>query len=467
MDNNRWLPARLADHVAIKHGYAFKGEYFTDEPTYYILLTPGNFALGGGFQSGKAKYYSGPIPEDYVLKEGDLLVTMTDLSKTGDTLGYPAFVPQSSAVRYLHNQRLGLVEVHNGTTIDKAFLYYRLRLSDYRHFILGSASGSTVRHTSPSRILDFAFNLPPLPEQRAIAAVLGALDDKIELNRRMNATLEGLARALFRSWFVDFDPVRAKMDRRHNVGAGLVPAQEGPAQEGNHKGLPLPPAIDALFPDEMEVGEDGGERPRGWGITTIGDLARIVGGSTPSTKEPRFWNDGKYYWTTPKDLSSLTVPVLLGSERKITDQGLKQISSGLLPQGTVLLSSRAPIGYLAISEVPTAVNQGFIAMLPNEGVSNVFLMRWAEVAHDDIVARANGSTFLEISKTNFRPIELLVPPDEIMAAFDRVARPLHERIVINERQSRTLAALRDGLLPGLMSGAVRVTQTEEAMTRAL
>ena len=352
--------------------------------------------------------------------------------------------------------------------IDSLFLKYYLESPATRNLLKdGFRSGSAIPRVVLKDFRRAPVTLPPLPEQRAIAAVLGALDDKIELNRRMNATLEGLARALFRSWFVDFDPVRAKMDRRHNVGAGLVPAPEGPAQEGNHKGLPLPPAIDALFPDEMEVGEDGGERPRGWGITTIGNLARIVGGSTPSTKEPRFWNDGKYYWTTPKDLSSLTVPVLLGSERKITDQGLKQISSGLLPQGTVLLSSRAPIGYLAISEVPTAVNQGFIAMLPNEGVSNVFLMRWAEMAHDDIVARANGSTFLEISKTNFRPIELLVPPDEIMAAFDRVARPLHERIVINERQSRTLAALRDGLLPGLMSGAVRVTQTEEAMTRAL
>ena len=198
----------------------------------------------------------------------------------------------------------------------------------------------------------------------------------------MNETLEAMARTLFKSWFVDFDPVRAKA-------------------EGRDPGLPR--TIADLFPDRFED-SDLGEIPEGWNVKTVGDLADIVGGSTPSTKEPAYWDQGMYYWATPKDLSTLTVPVLIDTERRITAAGLAQISSGLLPVGTVLLSSRAPIGYLAIAEVPVAINQGFIAMKTKKSVSNVFLLLWARFGHAEILSRANGSTFLEISKANFRPI---------------------------------------------------------------
>jgi type I restriction enzyme S subunit len=272
--------------------------------------------------------------------------------------------------------------------------------------------------------------LPPIETQRAIGHILGTLDDKIELNRRMNETLEVIARSLFKSWFVDFDPFRAKSEGR-DVG--------------------LAKSIADLIPARFTNSELG-EIPEGWEVRTIGDLAEVVGGSTPATKDATYWEDGSHYWATPKDLSALSVPVLLETERRITDAGLKQISSGLLPVGTVLLSSRAPIGYLAIAEVPVAINQGFIAMKPRKGVSNLFLLWWAHHAHEDILSHANGSTFLEISKSNFRPISVIAPPEHIFLAFDRVARPIYQRIVSNERESRALAALRNKLLPKLISG---------------
>ncbi len=181
-----------------------------------------------------------------------------------------------------------------------------------------------------------------------------------------------------------------------------------------------------------------------------------VGGGTPRTTEPAYWNERIHHWATPKDLSRLAVPVLLETERRITDAGLAQISSGLLPAGTVLLSSRAPIGYLAIAEVPVAINQGFIAMKPQKGVSNLFLLLWARSAHEEILSHANGSTFLEISKANFRPISVAAPPTAVFGAFDGIARPLYRKIVSNEHESRTLAALRDTLLPKLISGELRV-----------
>ena len=232
------------------------------------------------------------------------------------------------------------------------------------------------------------------------------------------------------------------------------PARARP--EARDPGLPKP--LTDLFPESFEDSELR-EIPKGWELTAVGELADVVGGSTPSTKEPTYWDGGTHHWATPKDLSVLSMPVLLDTERCITDAGLSQIGSGLLPMGTVLLSSRAPIGYLAISEVPTAINQGFIAMKPKDGVSNLFLLLWASVAHEEIVSRANGSTFLEINKVNFRPIAVVVPTADVMQAFDRHVRPVYQRIVENERESHTLAVLRDTLLPKLISGELRVNKT--------
>src|SRR5262245_48344387 len=198
-----WIGKSLSDLVDIRHGFAFKGEFFRDEPPGDILLTPGNFAIGGGFKADKFKYYDGPVPDEFVLREGDIIVTMTDLSRNADTLGYPACVPASGkGRRYLHNQRLGKVVPKTKDAINLRYLQYLMCSEAYRHEIIASATGTTVKHTSPERIQRFRFRLPPLPEQRAIAHILGTLDDKIELNLRMSETLETMARALFKSWFV-------------------------------------------------------------------------------------------------------------------------------------------------------------------------------------------------------------------------------------------------------------------------
>ena len=243
-----WTPTTLNELVDIKHGFAFKGEFFSDEPTDDLLLTPGNFAIGGGFQWGKGKFYRGPVPEEFVLSSGELLVTMTDLSKQADTLGYSALMPQSE-YRLLHNQRLGKVILKNNRA-SLSFIHWRLRAPDYRHEVLASCTGSTVKHTSPKKILAFEFLLPTIDEQEAIADLLGAIDDKIELNRQTNETLEALARAIFKDWFVDFGPTRAKAE-------GSEPY--------------LAPELWELFPDAL----DDEDKPVGWEIGKLGDIIRL------------------------------------------------------------------------------------------------------------------------------------------------------------------------------------------------
>lgn len=347
--------------------------------------------------------------EKYSLHAGDIVV-----ARTGAFTGANAYVvPPVPAVFASY-----LVRLKAGPRLDPRFAYYFMQSGAYRDHVAGVLGGSAQPNASAKALTKVEIPVPPLPEQRRIAAILGALDDKIELNRKMNRTLEEVAQALFKSWFIDFDGHDDLVDSE----IGLV--------------------------------------PRGWGVKPIGDVVKVVGGSTPSTKEAAYWDGGTHAWATPKDLSGLAVPVLLGTERQITDAGLQTISSGLLPAGTFLLSSRAPIGYTAISKVPTAINQGFIAIPPGGALSAAYLLFWTRYNMDAIKGRAGGTTFAEISKSAFRPIPVVVPPPPRLAEFERSVGPLMERITANAREADTLATLRDTLLPRLISGELRVPEAE-------
>jgi type I restriction enzyme S subunit len=186
---------KLGELLEIKHGFAFLGEHFAEEGTH-IVLTPGNFFDEGGFKhkGDKEKWYRGPIPPDYVLNEGDLIVAMTEQAE--GLLGSSAIIPKSGL--YLHNQRLGLVQIRDPEQIDKHFAYYLFNSKPVRQQIRGSASGTKIRHTAPSRIADVKVSIPPAPVQRRIAGILSAYDELIENSQRRIKILEAMARALYR-----------------------------------------------------------------------------------------------------------------------------------------------------------------------------------------------------------------------------------------------------------------------------
>ena len=317
---------------------------------------------------------------------------------------------------------------------DPRFVSYFLKVLDFSAY----SDKAAVPGLNRNHLHQSSVRIPEnIAEQRAIAHILGTLDDKIELNRRMNETLEAMARALFQSWFVDFDPVRAKM-------------------EGRDTGLPRDVAD--LFPDRL-VDSELGEIPVGWEVSEIGAEVDVFGGATPSTKESAYWNDGQHYWATPRDLSKLSSPVLLETDRKITDAGVQRISSGLLPIGTVLLSSRAPIGYLAITGMPTAVNQGFIAMICERRLPNLYVLFWCHENIEHIHGISGGSTFAEISKKAFRPLPVVVPSQQILRVYEDIGRSLYGRMASNTGEFAPLASLRDTLLPKLVSGELRIADT--------
>ncbi|MEU6203330.1 restriction endonuclease subunit S [Micromonospora musae] len=275
-------------------------------------------------------------------------------------------------------------------------------------------------------------------EQDAIAEILGSLDDKIELNRETNQTLIAVAQAIFRAWFIDFEPVRAKM-------AGATGFRD------------MPSDVFSQLPERL-TGGILGDVPDGWSVTSIGELVEVVGGATPSTSNPHFWQGGQNPFCTPKDMAKLAAPILLDTERHITQAGMERISSRQLPAGTVLMSSRAPIGYLALAATPVSVNQGVIAMLAGR-LPNSYMLLWAEANMEAIKSRAGGSTFAEISKRSFRTIPAVRPDDATLRAFDIVAKPIFDLIAENERESVTLAAIRDTMLPKLLSGEAQAGET--------
>lgn len=259
------------------------------------------------------------------------------------------------------------------------------------------ASGTTHQTIYYPEVKAFHVCIPPVEEQRQIASVLATFDEKIESNRRLARSLDDACANLFQRLVAN--------------------------------------------------------RTNEWRDIPIGDAATIVGGSTPKTSQPAFW-DGEHVFVTPRDLSDLEFPVLIDSARRITDAGVSEISSGLLPRGTVLMSSRAPIGYAAIAEVPVTVNQGFIALICDKDLPNHYVLHWLRASLQTIVAHAGGTTFAEISKKSFRPLEIPIPPPEILRQFEAVAGPFHDRIAAAVRESRDLAALRDLLIPQLISGQI-------------
>ena len=283
---------------------------------------------------------------------------------------------------------------------EPRFVSYQFGTDAYKDWMMQFSTGATMPSLNQDVLKLLPILCPPLPIQRAIAEVLSSLDDKIDLLTRQNVTLEALAQTYFRQWFVE-------------------------------------------------------EASNNWSEGRIGDFIDVKGGTTPSTKIPEYW-DGNIFWTTPKDLSSHTAVYLFDTFRKITDKGLAKIGSGLLPVGTVLLSSRAPIGYLAISGIPIAINQGYIAIICEKLFSNYFMYLWCKANMEQILGAANGSTFEEISKSSFKQLTTLIPPHKKLLGFGEIVAPIFEKIKTNQRQILTLQKLRDTLLPKLINGEVRV-----------
>ena len=345
---------------------------------------------------------------------------------------------------------------------ESHFWFYLLKKIDLNNYSTGSGQ-PLINQTIINTI---SVTIPKLSEKRvSIGHFLRHFDQKINLSLTINQSLEQMSQTLFKSWFVDFDPV---IDNALDAGNPIPEALQSRAElrqkvRSSADFKPLPVEIRSLFPSEFEETELGWV-PKGWNISLAGEEFIVKGGSTPSTANEDFWINGTIHWTSPKDLTGNQSKVLLDTAKKITPLGLTKISSGLLPVNTVLMSSRAPIGYLAISKVPMAINQGYIAIPSAKHLSPEYTIYWLDNIMDDIKGMAGGTTFAEISKSAFKTIKLLIPSSDIITEFSRITRNHFDMVVQNTKEIDSLTNLRDTLLPKLISGELSLEDLPDLST---
>lgn len=400
-----WREIALGSAIHVKHGFAFKGELFADHGEF-IVLTPGNFNEEGGFRIRPAKdrAYAGDIPEAYVLDENDLIVAMTE--QGAGLLGSAALVPQAN--RYLHNQRLGLVDQIDASVLDKRFLYLLFNTRSVRAQISGSASGTKVRHTAPERIYRVRVHVPDVKTQAAIAETILSYDDLIENNRSRITLLEESARLLYREWFVRL----------------RFPGYE-------HTSI-----VDGV--------------PQGWGRKTLGSLCSEVRDLVlPESLEP----DTPYIGLEHMPRRSISLNEW-GTAEQVTS------SKSRFKEGEILFGKIRPYFHkVGVAFVDGVASSDAIVIRPvDETLHALVLMT---MASDEFVAvtaqqMKEGSKMPRADWKQMKAYSVPLPPPGLLSNFDDAIQPIIAQLKALSFANQKLRAARDLLLPRLMSGELAV-----------
>jgi type I restriction enzyme, S subunit len=344
----------------------------------------------------------------YTVDSGDVCVTIVG------NIGDIGITPPSLHRASLTENAVKLVNLRDD--IDARFLMYALLTQDAQSQMKLSAAGAAQPKLGIYKVNEIKIPAPPLEIQCRISGILSAYDQLIENSQRRIKILESMARALYREWFVHF-------------------------RFPGHESTPL-------IPSPL------GEIPQGWEVTTVADAFVISGGGTPSRKEEAFWEGGTIQWYSPSDLTGAGTMFMDDSSDHITKAGLAESSARLFPSRSVMLTSRATIGAIAINTHEACTNQGFITCLPNERVPLYFLFHWVKENVPTFLRMASGATFKEISRGVFKSIEFLQPPANLVSHFEKAATPMGEEGLALQRQIQNLRRTRDLLLPRLLSGQI-------------
>lgn len=457
----------LDEYIKVQGGYAYKSKDFSDTGIFPVLKIKN--VRFGTVDYSEASFISEEIARettDWKTKEGDILISMTGSGPNApqSLVGRVARVWEGEPEAWI-NQRVGRIVLKDKDRIHPDFIFYLLSSPRSQDYLVSNSSGSANQANISGKTIE-SLPCPKIgyDQSAKIAKILREIDQKILINNKANKSIEEIAKTIFKSWFVNFDPTRAKIAARENGQdpelAAMASISGKTIDELNAlsgETLEKLKTTAALFPDHL-VDSELGEIPDGWSWSEIGDEVSVVGGGTPSTKNEEFWDGGHIPWTSPKDMSNLTDKILLDTGRKITKAGLAKISSGLLPKDTVLMSSRAPVGYLAISKIDVAINQGYIAMKCEKRLTPEYVVQWAESVMDDIKQRASGTTFAEISKKNFKIIPVVVPNDDVLREYSEIVAGFYNKISENLRETKTLTEIRDTLLPKLLAGEISLSE---------
>ena len=389
----------LGDLISIKHGYAFDGDHITSEDNGIVLVTPGNFKIGGGFQEDKCKFFSGEVPDNYVLHPGDYIVTMTDLSKTIDTLGYSAIIPKRSSRTYLHNQRIGLISFISDSC-DHDYIYYVMQTHEYQRAIANSSTGSTVHHTSPTKICQYRFYAPEKSQQIQIAKFLRAYDDLIENNRKQIKLLEEAAQRLYKEWFIDL-------------------------RFPGHEHTPIINGI-----------------PEGWSRRPISTIAEYLNG----------------YAFKPSDWQKRGCPIIKIKEMNqgVSDDTPRNDGKDIplkymVKTGDILFSWSATLAAIIWNQESGWLNQHLFKVTPHDGFSREFVFQAIANTINEFQNLTTGATMKHIQRGKLDEVFVNVPDVVMMDSFSRCTEPMRDKILALAAQAQRIKETRDRLLPKLMS----------------
>ena len=401
-----WKEVRLGDYIQFQNGYAFKSSDFQERGKYKIVKIK-------ELKDGGVKFFSDTACidiqdfsefEKYSIENDDVLFALT-----GDPVSKPnplSWVGRVSIYKHsekaLLNQRT--CKIIKSDKIDNKFLYYYFRQWENFYSLASKATGSASQaNISTTTIADTIINLPPLPTQQKIAAILSSLDDKIELNNKINENLEQQAQALFKNWFVDFEPFGGKM------------------------------------PDEWKEG-------------IVSDFGEIICGKTPSTKIQDYYGSDIPFITIP-DMHNKVYACY--TERYLSKLGADSQKGKTLPKNSICVSCIATPGLVVITDQPSQTNQQINAIIPNKDNSPYYVYLFMSTLSETIkMLGSSGSTTANLNKEQFSKIDVLIPSKETVKKFDEVCEPIFEMIRNNYHKNQKIITIRDALLPKLMNGEI-------------
>ncbi|WP_270577720.1 restriction endonuclease subunit S [Caldibacillus thermoamylovorans] len=424
MKCNQWKKVKLKDITTDGRGHYGIGasavEYQENLYTYLRItdITDDGRIIKEGLMS-----VDDQDAKNYLLKQNDIV-----FARTGNSTGRS----------YFYDKRDGdlvfagfLIKFNlDSDKVNPKYIKLYTLTDQYRNWVNSFATGSTRKNINAKIYGDMEINLPPRNYQDYVVNLIDPFNEKIEINNEINKKLEEMAQAIFKHWFVDFEFPNENGEPYKSSGGEMV---------------------------ESELGMI----PKGWKIGSINDLGTIVSGGTPSKKKEEYYTEHGIPWITPKDLSLNKNRFISRGTIDITEEGLKNSSAKLMPKGTVLFSSRAPIGYIAIAKNEVSTNQGFKSIIPKNNIGSEFVYQFLKMNKEIIESRASGSTFKEISGGELKKIPAIIPSNNIIYRYNLITIKISSFIKNNEEELEKLRTIRDTLLPKLMSGEIRVPVEEE------
>lgn len=375
------------------------------------------------------------LPE-YILEEGDIV-----FARKGG-IERCALVRKQEAGWFLGSDGIRL---RPPKACDARYLAYSLQTPVVKEWLSQHSTGSTMASLNQATIGRLPVVLPPARIQHAVADTLEAFDQRIDLLRQTNATLGSIAQALFKSWFIDFDPVRAKAEGREPEGMDAATA--------------------ALFPAEFEESTLG-LIPKGWRVLPFSETVNVIGGGTPKTTEKTYWG-GDIPWFSVVDAPAPGQVFTISTEKSVTEEGVKNSSTRVLPAWTTIISARGTVGKLAMAGMPMAMNQSCYGLVPKQPGTEALVYLGAQRLVVDLQRLAHGGVFDTITRDTLASVRIVSPSPALSTAFGLLVNPVFEKIRAGGLMAAQLAEIRDALLPRLIAGKLRLPEAQAHVEEAL